>query len=127
MRLAIAIATTLLLPFAAYGQEETGHAKYLASIATYKPVQGFNHIVGARRFVGYFIKDNGCAVTVFASVADDDRLRVPAIRQKIHLRAGAVAEVKADHEQALGIGCTADADEIKVTALKPRTVNTASR
>ena len=30
------------------------HDAYQASVSTYKPMAGFNHVVGPTRFVGYF-------------------------------------------------------------------------
>jgi hypothetical protein len=48
-------------------------------------------------------------------------------RQKIAIPAGKRIEVESDHGKALGIGCTADADAIKVVALEPRNRESASR
>ncbi len=42
----------LALPAAATARDR---AAYLASVATYKPMAGFNHVVGNKRFVGYFV------------------------------------------------------------------------
>ncbi len=128
-RLAVAIAAAILLPFAAFGEQATLHSKYLASVSTYKPIQGFTHTVGSRHFVGYFVvaANDGCAVTVIDATAGDDRLMDTPRRHKIELPAGGRTEVKADHGKALGIGCAADANEIHVVALEPRTAESASR
>ncbi len=126
-RFAIAAAAALM-PFAALAQDAVPHAAYTAAVATYKPIQGFSHLVGSRHFVGYFVMAaDGCAVTVINATAGDDRLIESPRRQKIAIPAGGRTEVKADHGKALGIGCTADADAIKVVALGPRNNETASR
>ena len=52
------------------------HAEYLASVSTYRPMAGFNHVVGPNRFVGYFMQAPGvCQVTVFKAAADDKSWR----------------------------------------------------
>ena len=116
-RLALVAAAAAFMPLASFAQDNS-HAGYVASVATYKPIQGFNHIVGSRQFVGYFVaaKDS-CAVTVINAAADDDRLIETPQRQTITIAAGDRTEVKADHGKALGIACTADADAIKVVPL----------
>ena len=104
------------------------HSTYAASVATYKPIQGFSYVVGSRHFVGYFvIANNGCALTVINAPAGDDRLIEPPRRRKIVIPAGGRTEVQADHGRALGIGCTADADAIKVVVLEPGNGQSASR
>ncbi len=127
-RFAIVAAAAALIPFAACAQDATPHSAYTSAVATYKPIQGFSHTVGSRHFVGYFImaKDS-CAVTVIDATVGDDRLIDTPRRQKIAIPAGGRTEVKADHGRALGIGCTADADAIKVVALEPRNGELASR
>ena len=48
-------------------------------VATYKPMAGFNHVVGGERFVGYFLAGpDRCDVTVFQARADDEALATPA-------------------------------------------------
>ncbi len=118
-RLAIAIAATAFMPLAASAQDF--HSEYTATVATYKPIQGFSHVVGARHFVGYFVMaKDGYAVTVINATVGDDRLIESPRHQKIAIPAGGRIEVESDHGKALGIGCTADADAIKVVALEPR-------
>jgi len=127
-RFAIAIAAAAFIPFAAFAQDAATHSAYTASVATYKPIQGFSHVVGSRHFVGYFVMaKDGCAVTVINATAGDDRLIESPRRQKIAIPAGGRTEVQADHGKALGIACTADADAIKVVALEPRNKESASR
>ncbi len=127
-RFATAIAAAALFPLAALAQDATPHSVYAAGVVTYKPIQGFSHVVGSRHFVGYFVAaKDGCAVTVINATVGDDRLIETPRRQKIAIPAGNRIEVKADHGKALGIGCTADADAIKVVALEPRNGVSASR
>ena len=122
------VAAAALFPFAACAQDATPHSAYTSAVATYKPIQGFSHVVGSRHFVGYFIMaKDGCAVTVIDATVGDDRLIETPRRQKIAIPAGGRTEVKADHGRALGIGCTTDADAIKVVALEPRNGKSASR
>jgi hypothetical protein len=109
-------------------QDATPHSVYTAAVATYKPLQGFSHTVGSRHFVGYFVTaKDGCAVTVINAIVGDDRLIQTPRRQKFDFPAGGRTEVQADDGKALGIGCTADADAIKVVALEPRNKESASR
>ncbi len=113
-------AAAAFFPSASLAQDTT-HASYVASVATYKPIQGFNHVVGSRQFVGYFMTaKDGCAVTVINAAADDDRLIETPERQTLTIGAGDRVELKADHGKALGIGCTADADAIKVVPLESK-------
>jgi hypothetical protein len=128
-RFAIAIAAAALacIPFAVSAKDGVPHSTYTASVSTYKPIQGFSHVVGSRHFVGYFVMANdGCALTVINVTVGDDRLiEVPRPR-KIVIPAGGRTEVQADYGRALGVGCTADADAIKVVILEPRS-QSASR
>ena len=97
-------------------------------MATYKAIQGFSHVVGSRHFVGYFVMaKDGCAVTVINATAVDGRLTESPRRQTIAIPAGGRTEVQAGDGGALGIGCTADADAIKVVAHEPRDRKSASR
>ena len=127
-RFAIAIAAAALVPFAVWAQDGVPHSAYTASVATYKPIQGFSHVVGSRHFVGYFVMaNNGCALTVVNATVGDDRLIESPRGRKIVIPAGGRTEVQADHGSALGIGCTADADAIKIVVLEPRNGQSASR
>ena len=129
-RFAIAIAAAALacIPFAVSAKDGIPHSTYAASVATYKPIQGFSYIVGSRHFVGYFVMaNNECALTVFNVTVGDDRLIEFPQPRKIVIPAGGRTEVQADHGRALGVGCTADADAIKVVALEPRRGQSASR
>ena len=122
------IAAAALIPFAAMAQDVTPHSVHTAAVATYKPTQGFSHTVGSRHFVGYFVTvKDGCAVTVINATVGDDRLIQTPRRQKFDIPAGGRTEVQADDGKALGIGCAADADAIKVVALEPRNKESASR
>jgi hypothetical protein len=127
-RFAIAIAAAAFIPFAVSAEGGVPHSAYTASLATYKPIQGFSHVVGSRHFVGYFVMaNNGCALTVINATVGDDRLIESPRPRKIVIPAGGRTEVQAGHGRALGIGCTADADAIKVVALEPRRGQSASR
>ena len=127
-RLCLVIATAALIPFTAAARDATPHTVYTNAIATYTPGQGFTQTAGSRHFVGYFLKVNdACAVTVVDAAVGDDRLIDAPRRLKIDIAAGDRAEVKSDHGQALGIGCTSDADAIKIVALQPRDTESASR
>ena len=127
-RFAIAIAAAAFIPFAVSAKDGVPHSTYTASVATYKPVRGFSHVVGSRHFVGYFVRANdGCALTVINAAVGDDRLIEAPRPRKIVIPAGGRTEVQADHGRALGIGCTADADAIKVVVLEPRNGQSASR
>jgi hypothetical protein len=92
-----------------------GHAAYLASVAVYKPMQGFNHVVGPTRFVGYFLEAPGaCKVTVFEAGADDEALATPPRRIDVDVAAADRSEFPAGDGSALAIACSADADAIEV-------------
>jgi hypothetical protein len=126
-RIAIAIAAAALLPLAATAGDQR-HNDLMASVSTYKPMQGFTHTIGGRHFVGYFVAvKETCAVTVVDASVGDDRLLDGTRRHKFILPAGDRAEVKAGHGKALGVGCAADANEISVVALEPTAVESASR
>jgi hypothetical protein len=110
--LSSAVLTSLLQPALA---ADNKHAAYLASVSTYKPMAGFNHVVGPTRFVGYFLQAPGlCRVTVFKAGADDEALVSPLERVKIDIAAAGRSELAAGDGSALAIACTADADEIKI-------------
>jgi hypothetical protein len=114
--LTILAATTVLAAPAHAGP--TGHAALLASVTSYKPMQGFNQIVGDKRFVGYFLAEGGaCSVTVFTALADDERLVVAPQRASFTIKAADRAELSAGHGDALGIACTVDADRIVLAPL----------
>jgi hypothetical protein len=99
------------------------HATYLASVATYKPMAGFNHVVGQKRFVGYFLAaPDVCRVTVFEAIADDEALVVPPRRLEIDIKAADRAELDAGEGAALAISCAADADAIKIAPQLPAAV-----
>ena len=126
-RFVIAVAATVIVPFAALGEQRTVHPQH-ASVSTYKPIQGFSHRIGERHFVGYFTPtQNSCAVTVVdATVGEGGAFDGPR-RQKFQLVAGSRAEIKADHGKAMGIGCSSDAKEITIVALEPNIPESASR
>jgi hypothetical protein len=126
-RFALVAAAAAFFPVGSSAQVNS-HAGYVASVAPYKPIQAFSHIVGSRHFVGYFVAvKDACAVTVITAAADDDRLIETPQRQTIEIPAADRTEVKADQGKALGTGCTADADAIKVVPLEPQSRAVASR
>lgn len=85
------------------------------SVATYKPMAGFNHIVDESRFIGYFLAGpKRCDVTIFQARADDEGLIAPPNRMVLQIAAGGRSEIDAGHDAALAIACTLDADAIKV-------------
>jgi hypothetical protein len=105
----------MIMGVAAAEAAENNHWEYLASVATYKPMAGFNHVVGPTRFVGYFLPGpNLCRVTIFEAGADDEALVVPPRRTTINIEAAGRAGFLAGDGSALAIGCTADADLIKI-------------
>ncbi|MBV9637019.1 MAG: hypothetical protein JOZ40_20535 [Methylobacteriaceae bacterium] len=96
-----------------------GRTLPLGSVATYKPMQGFNHVVDDTRFVGYFLtKDDACSVTVMIAVADDEELKTPPHRVQIEIPAANRSEIAVGNGDALGIACTVDADLLKIVPLK---------
>jgi hypothetical protein len=110
----------LALPAPAAAQD---HAAYLASVATYKPMAGFSHVVGNKRFVGYFLAvPDLCRVTVFEAIADDVAVIVPPKRFEIDVKAADRAELDAGEGAALAIACTVDADAIKIAPQLPAAV-----
>jgi hypothetical protein len=118
--LSSAVLASLLQPGLA---ADNTHAAYLASVSTYKPMAGFNHVVGPTRFVGYFLQAPGlCRVTVFKAAADDETLVSPPERMKIDIAAAGGSELAAGDGSALAIACTADADAIKIAPQHPTKV-----
>jgi hypothetical protein len=121
-RLAVELAMTFtcVIPISAFSLQsafgaENDHWGYLASVATYKPMAGFNHVVGPTRFVGYFLPAaDRCLLTVFEAAANDEALVVPPRRIAIDIEATGRAEFPAGDGSALAIACTADADAIKI-------------
>jgi hypothetical protein len=114
-------AAALALPLPAIAGD---HATYLASVATYKPMAGFNHVVGQKRFVGYFLgAPDLCRVTVFEATADDEALVVRPRRLDIDIKAADRAEIDAGEGATLAIACTADADAIKIAPQLPLAVD----
>jgi hypothetical protein len=107
----VVLAAQVLPSLAAGGS----HSAYLGTVATYKPMDGFNHVVGATRFVGYFLQSpDACQVTVFEAAANDEALATPPRRIEITVSAAGRSEFDAGDGSALAIACTADADAIKV-------------
>ena len=91
------------------------HDAYQASVSTYKPMAGFNHVVGPTRFVGYFLQAPAtCRVTVFKAAAADESLVTPPERIELYIAAADRRELAAGDGSALAIACTADADAIKI-------------
>ena len=118
--LSILAIAALALPAPAAARD---HAAYLASVATYKPMAGFSHVVGNKRFVGYFLAaPDLCRVTVFEAIADDVALVVPPNRLEIDIKAADRAELDAGEGAALAIACTAGADAIKVAPQVPTAI-----
>jgi hypothetical protein len=118
--LSSAVLASLLQPGLA---ADNRHAAYLASVSTYKPMAGFNHVVGPTRFVGYFLQAPGlCRVTVFKAGADDEAQVSPPERVKIDIAAAGRSELAAGDGSALAIACTVDADAIKIAPQHPTNV-----
>ena len=120
-RLAVELAVTFtcVIPISAFSQSafgaENDHWGYLASVATYKPMAGFNHVVGPTRFVGYFPPaPDRCLLTVFQAAANDEALAAAPRRAEIDIVAGGRSELDAGDGSALAITCTVDADAIKI-------------
>lgn len=128
IRIAIgALAALVAMAGAVTASEAVSHADRLASVSTYKPMQGFNHIVGEKRFVGYFMPAREtCSVTVMMAIADDERLATPPQRIQIEIPAAGRSEIAAGNGDALGIACTVDADAIKVAPLQARPAKSAA-
>lgn len=111
----ILAATSLSLSVGVAAAGEMNHRELIASVATYKPMQGFNHVVGEARFVGYFeTRDGRCDVTVLKAVADDDRLAVAPVAYRLDIAAGGRDEMAAGQGDALAIACGVDADAIVI-------------
>jgi hypothetical protein len=91
------------------------HADLMQTVATYKPMAGFIHVVDGTRFVGYFLAGpDRCDVTLFTAGADDETLATPPRRLVLQIAAGGRSELEAGADSALAIACTADADAIKI-------------
>ena len=119
--LTILVVAPLALPPPATAHD---HAAHLASVATYKPLAGFNHVVGNKRFVGYFIAaPDLCRVTVFEAIADDVALIAPPKRLEIDIKSADRAELNAGEGAALAIACTSDAHAIKIAPQLPAAVD----
>ncbi len=123
----IPVLLTVFLAFQiqpTFAEERAGnHEDYLASVASYKPMAGFNHVVGPTRFVGYFLRVPGmCRVTVFKATADDEALIVPPERVEIDIAAAGRTELAVGDGSALAVACTADADLIKIAPQYPAKV-----
>jgi hypothetical protein len=92
-----------------------GHADRLASVATYKPMAAFNHVIEGVRFNGYFLAGpERCEVTLFQTRVDDESLTSTPRRLVLPIAAGDRSEIGVDPDHALAIACTADADAIKI-------------
>ena len=112
---------------AAVASDPASHVDYLHSVATYKPMQGFNHVVGSKRFVGYFMPTgNTCSVTVMLAIADDERLATPPQRIQIEIPGASRSDIAAGGGNALAIACTVDADAIKVAPMHARPTTSAA-
>jgi hypothetical protein len=119
-----AVLASQLHPAVAAGN---AHAGYFASVATYKPAAGFNHVVRQTRFVGYFLQaPNLCRVTVLQAAAEDEALLTPPRRMEIDIGAGDRSELPAGDGSALAIACTSDADAIKIAPQHRATVSVAA-
>lgn len=115
--LALATAVAFAAPLHA-GSPGFDHAAEMARVGTYDPIEGFNEIVGGRRFVGYFLKrGETCQVSLFVADAGDIELVKPVERMTLTIPAADRAEVPAADGGVLAIGCTIDADSIKVVPL----------
>ena len=91
------------------------HSELTRSVASYKPMAGFNHVVGDTRFVGYFLAGpDRCDVTLFTAGADDESLTAPARRTVLQIAAAGRSEIDAGPDSALAIACNADANAILI-------------
>ncbi|MDE3177985.1 MAG: hypothetical protein KGM15_17940 [Pseudomonadota bacterium] len=119
------IIKTLALIAAAAALPAAAVADPRPLVSTYKPMAGFNHVVGGERFVGYFLAGpDRCDVTLFQARADDEALPVAPRRLVLQIAAGGRSELDAGLGAALAIACTADADAIKIA---PQTGREAAR
>ncbi len=93
----------------------TDHAQLMRQVRSFKPMAGFNVVIGGARFVGYFTPGPGrCDVTVFQAAADDEALSVAPRRMVLQIAAGGRNELDAGPDAALAIACTGDADALKL-------------
>lgn len=114
----ILAASAIFLSGAAAFAGRAGHGEHLARVAAYEPMQAFNQIVGETQFIGYFLAaEDACEVTVMVSVAGDERLTAEPRRIDLVIKAADRSEIAADEDRVLAIGCTVDADEIRVVDL----------
>lgn len=125
LTLAALFATAATL--GAQAGEPRDHAALMASVKTVKPIEGFNHVIGGERFVGYFqTKAGACAVTLLKAGAEDERLTIAPSRIDLVIPAADRTEIPAEGGRALGLGCTVDADALKIVTLEPRGLNQAA-
>ena len=126
LRSVLVISAVLALTVQPTFAADNTHAAYLASVASYKPMAGFNQVVGPTRFVGYFLQaPDMCRVTVFMAAADDESLMVAPQRLEIDIAAAGRSELPGGDGSALAIACTADADAIKIAPEHPAKVANA--
>lgn len=91
------------------------HRAMMATVATYKPMAGFNHVVGNVRFFGSFLSEGDrCDVTVFQTLADGGPLATRPERANLVIEADGRAELAAGPDSALAIACVDDASLIKI-------------
>ena len=115
MKFTPVVFTCVLLATQIHPTLAGNHDAYLASVSTYKPMAGFNHVVGPTRFVGYFLlAQDACRVTVFKAAANDESLVSPPERIELYIVAADRRELAAGDGSSLAIACTADADAIKI-------------
>lgn len=127
IRILTAAALLATATLSAQAGEPRDHAAMMAAVKTVKPVEGFNHVIGGERFVGYFqTKAGACAVTVLKVGAEDERLTIAPSRIELVIPAADRAEIPAEGGRALGFGCTVDADALKIVTLEPRGLNQAA-
>ncbi len=122
MKIAVLLSTlSALVALPHVGAAEGfNHGSYLKSVAIHAPLEGFDHVVGDTRFVGYFQALPGrCHVTVFKAGAEDETLLVTPIKLDLMIAAGDRAELKVSHGEALAIACTVDADAIAIAPQHP--------
>lgn len=127
IRILTAAALLATATLSAQAGEPRDHAAMMAAVKTVKPVEGFNHVIGGERLVGYFqTKAGACAVTVLKVGAEDERLTIAPSRIELVIPAADRAEIPAEGGRALGLGCTVDADALKIVTLEPRGLNQAA-
>ncbi len=121
----LAVISTAASLSAPVGAEN--HPSPMKVVSTYKPMAGFNHVVGAERFVGYFLAGpDRCDVTVLQARADDDALSRAPRRMVLQIAAGGRSELDAGFGAALAIACTVDADAIRIAPQSKRDVARAA-